>query len=372
MPLDAVLRESEGRYRALVDLVPDAVLAMRADRIVYVNKEAASLFRGSEEKLLEQKPDALMPLGEAGPIFQKARESLLQGRVARYEGDARTLKGTVVPVEARFSRIEWQGETAVLMAVRDVTERRRIEASMRESERRYRTLFGELSRSNRDLEQFASVSSHDLKEPLRMVTAFLSLLKERLEGCLDAQSEEYIRIAMTSATRMQALIDDLLVYSCVGREASAKAVSAAEAAALAVRNLEAVIQDSGAVIRVKALPAVKANAGELTQVFQNLISNAIKFRGLRSPDINVGVVRDGAFWRFSVRDNGIGIDPAYQDRLFKIFNRLHTPDEYPGTGVGLAVCKKIIERQGGRIWVESEPGTGATFHFTFPAMEPLP
>lgn len=225
----------------------------------------------------------------------------------------------------------------------------------------------ELARSNHDLEQFAHVASHDLKEPLRMVTGFMSLLKDRYKDKLDGKGEEYIAFAVEATGRMQRLIDDLLTYARVGRGGGMETVAVSDILAGVLKNLRRGLEETGATIACDPLPAIRANPLELAQVFQNLIGNAVKFRGLAPLAIRIGARCEGGMWQFSVQDNGIGLEPQYADRIFKIFQRLHTAEDYPGTGVGLAICKKIVERHGGRIWVDSAPGAGATFHFTIPA-----
>jgi signal transduction histidine kinase len=226
----------------------------------------------------------------------------------------------------------------------------------------------ELKRSNADLEQFAYVASHDLQEPLRMVSGFTGLLKRRYGGKLDADADEYIEFAVSGANRMQSLINDLLSYSRVGREeVAAKAVDTQVALDQALANLQTAIEDRSALVSRGQLPTVWANHGMLVRLFQNLIGNALKFCKVERPIVRIQAEARGGDWVFSVADNGIGIDPQYKDRIFLIFQRLHKQSEYPGTGIGLAVCKRIVERNGGRIWLESEPGKGTTFFFTLPA-----
>jgi signal transduction histidine kinase len=226
----------------------------------------------------------------------------------------------------------------------------------------------EMERSNQELEQFAYVASHDLQEPLRMVAAYTQLLAERYRGKLDEQADQYIAYAVEGALRMQALILDLLAFSRVGRTDIDRGNNDCNAAVdAALQNLRGAVEDSGAVITHAQLPAVAANRTQLVQLFQNLIGNAIKFRGKETPTIRVSAEEHGTDWRFSVADNSIGISHEYKDKIFVIFQRLHTRQEYPGNGMGLAICKKIVEHHGGRIWVESEPGHGSTFLFTLPA-----
>ena len=225
----------------------------------------------------------------------------------------------------------------------------------------------ELARSNRDLEQFAYVASHDLQEPLRMVAIYTQLLAERYQGQLDAEADKYIHYAVDGALRMQTLVQDLLTFSRVGRGGiNLKPVDTNAVLDTALKNLAASIQQSRAEVTYRELPSVFADRSLLMQLLQNLIANAIKFHGAEPPAIEVTAEKQDKEWVFSVDDNGIGIAPEHADLVFVIFKRLHTHAEYPGSGIGLAVCKKIVEQHGGRIWVESQLGQGSTFKFTLP------
>jgi light-regulated signal transduction histidine kinase (bacteriophytochrome) len=227
---------------------------------------------------------------------------------------------------------------------------------------------GELKRSNDELQQFAYVSSHDLQEPLRMVTSYTQLLAGRYKGRLDSDADEFIAFAVDGCNRMQGLIKDLLAYSRAGTNGKVlHEVSAENALKEALANLRATIDQSSAVVTHDALPAIRTDETQLTQVFQNLVGNAIKYHGTEVPQVHVSATKNGGNeWTFSVRDNGLGIDPQYFDRIFILFQRLHGRDEFEGTGIGLAICKKILERLGGRIWVESQPEKGSTFYFALP------
>jgi light-regulated signal transduction histidine kinase (bacteriophytochrome) len=241
------------------------------------------------------------------------------------------------------------------------------EKKLRDEHRQFQE---ELARSNRDLEQFAYVASHDLQEPLRMVAAYTQLLAERYQGKLDANADKYIHYAVDGALRMQTLVQDLLAFSRVGLQGNDLKVTDCNAIVeAALKNLQAAIEQSGAQIICDQLPAVVADGSQLLQVFQNLIGNAIKFRGVQPPVIRLHAEKQVRQWVFSVADNGIGIAPEHAETVFVIFKRLHTREEYPGSGIGLAICKKIVEQHGGRIWVESLPGQGAIFKFTLPARE---
>jgi signal transduction histidine kinase len=228
----------------------------------------------------------------------------------------------------------------------------------------------DLERSNTELQQFAYVASHDLTEPLRMVVSYLELLSSRAKEKLDEEDREFIGYAVDGARRMQHLIQDLLAYARVDTRGQPLVPTDCEQLlATVLANLKVAIAESGTVVEHDPLPTVQGDVMQLTQVFQNLIGNAIKFRGREAPKIHVGVQRQNGEWVFQVKDNGIGIDPKNFERIFVLFQRLHTRQEYPGTGMGLAICKKIIERHGGRVWVESKPGEGTAFFFTIPTKD---
>jgi len=259
--------------------------------------------------------------------------------------------------------------TAVTRMVKSLRGLAEKERGLRVDLAEHQRVQGELRRSNAELEQFAYVASHDLQEPLRMVGSYTGLLKRRYQGKLDTEADEFIAYAMGGVTRMQALINDLLTYSRAGRgDRPLEEIDAGQALARALDSLQTAIAEKKAVVSQGAMPLVVANPIQLTQLFQNLVGNALKFCKDRRPEIRIAADRDGREWVFSVQDNGIGIDPQYQERIFLIFQRLHKREEYEGTGIGLAICKKIVEQQGGRIWVESEPGHGSTFKFTLPAI----
>jgi light-regulated signal transduction histidine kinase (bacteriophytochrome) len=257
---------------------------------------------------------------------------------------------------------------AVATTERDVTDRKRAEAKLREANEGLAQAAGELDRSNRELEQFAYVASHDLQEPLRMIGGFLRLLEERYKPQLDAKAREYIGYSVTGAERMSQLIEDLLAFSRVAtRGKEPQPVQADRAMTVALANLRGTIEQAGATVTCEPLPTVQADPTQLMQLLQNLLSNAVKFRSPDRPcQVHVSARAEDGQWLFSVRDNGIGIAGNAFARIFVIFQRLHTREQYPGTGIGLAICKKIVERHGGRIWVESRVGEGSTFYFTIP------
>jgi light-regulated signal transduction histidine kinase (bacteriophytochrome) len=256
-------------------------------------------------------------------------------------------------------RTEELRDTNIRLSV-ELDERRRAEQQLTH-------YTAELARSNAELEQFAYVASHDLQEPLRMVASFTQLLGKRYRGKLDQDADEFIGFAVDGATRMQRLINDLLAYSRVGTRGRPFVLIDCNIVFRQARdNLAKAIEDSGAIIFQEHLPLIFADEVQFIQLFQNLVANAIKFRGLEPPQIQVSAEPKGPEWVFAVKDNGIGIAPEHQERIFSIFQRLHQRSEYPGTGIGLAICKKIVERHGGRIWVESQVGKGSTFYFSIP------
>ena len=257
-------------------------------------------------------------------------------------------------------------------SARRALEEKRLRGLRRQSEEALAQKVVELARSNSELEQFAYVASHDLQEPLRMIANYTQLLAERYRGRLDEQADKYIDYSVDGATRMQALIQDLLKFSRVGRATvEPRTTDCRTVVEQALKNLQAAVEDSGAVVNWNGLPTVMADLSQLTQVFQNLIANAIKFHGNESPVIQIDAEKKENEWVLTVSDNGIGIPAENWQDIFVIFRRLHTRTEYAGNGIGLSICKKIIERHGGKIWIEAQAQPGSCFKFTLP-MQPLP
>jgi PAS domain S-box-containing protein len=288
---------------------------------------------------------------------EKAREGyeqvLSKGLVINYPLTLRHASGRTIDVlyNATVYRNEAGEVQGVFAAARDITERKRLEEA--------------LLRSNADLAQFAYVASHDLQEPLRMVSSYMQLIEQRYKDKLDTAGIEFINFAVDGARRMQTMINDLLTFSRVGTRGKAFEPTDCEVILdQTLADLKMAIKDSGAIITRDPLPTVMADGAQMAQLFQNLIGNAIKFREREPLRVHISAQAKEKDWLFSVRDNGIGIDPQYFERIFVIFQRLHSKEEYPGTGIGLALCNRVVERHGGRIWVESQPGKGSIFYFT--------
>ena len=358
---EEALRESEENYSALVGSLTDAVFKIKGRVIAWCNDRAEEIYGFRKDELVGMKPSILFPVDVNPPEFIGEVSAAIKER-GYFHGTAKVKRrdGSIVDIEHSISQIPDKAPLELVAVARDITERRQAEAKLQQT-------MDELARSNTELEQFAYVASHDLQEPLRMVASYTQLLSRRYQGKLDADADEFIGYAVDGATRMQQLINDLLAYSRVGtRGKPFEPTDCEEILNKALINLRVAIEENNAVVTHDQLPTVAADATQMIQLFQNLIGNAIKFHGDKRPEVHVGAKHNGNEWLFSVSDNGIGIDPKYHERIFVLFQRLHGKKEYPGTGIGLTVSKKIVERHKGRIWVESQSGNGATFHFTIP------
>jgi PAS domain S-box-containing protein len=360
------LAQMEGRYRGLLEAAPDAMVVVNAGgEIVLLNVQAEKQFGYSRDELLGQKVKNIIPEGFAERLIadgmRSAPEALAQQIGTGIELIGRRKDGSEFPLEIMLSPLESAEGILVTAAIRDISERKKSEEHLVKT-------VGELKRSNEELQQFAYVSSHDLQEPLRMVASYTQLLAKRYKGRLDSDADEFIAFAVDGCNRMQGLIQDLLAYSRAGATGKVLCdVSGEDALQGALKNLRITIGQSGAVVTHDPLPAIRTDETQLTQVFQNLVGNAIKYRSAELPRIHVSSTKNGDNeWIFSVRDNGLGIAPQYFERIFVLFQRLHGRNEFEGTGIGLAICKKVLERLGGRIWVESQPEKGSTFFFALP------
>jgi PAS domain S-box-containing protein len=362
------LAHMEARYRGLLEAAPDAMLVVdQSGAIVLVNAQAELRFGYSRDELLGRAVTDVIPAGFAERLVADALRSteaaLAQQIGTGIELVGRRRDGGEFPIEIMLSPLDSADGVLVTAAIRDITVRKAAEAELLEK-------VEALNLSNQELEQFAYAASHDLQEPLRMISSYTQLLARRYRGQLDADADEFIAFAVDGAARMERLIQDLLAYSRVGTEGrDLQPTSSEDALEQALSNLRGAIEESGAVVSHDPLPEVLADETQLVQLFQNLVGNGIKYRSTAPPEVRLSAARlPDARWRFSVEDNGLGIDPQYFERIFGMFQRLHGRDEFAGTGIGLAIARKIVERHGGTITVASEPGSGSTFQFTLAAM----
>jgi PAS domain S-box-containing protein len=357
--MEEILQASETRYRGIFEGVQDAIIVVSlTTEILDVNARACQMFDYSRGEMLSKIVDDLVPEEYLGIIPGDLSPPNIPDTPV--EMVAIRSDGAPFPVEITARLQEIGDETVILVVVRDIAKRKHVEKALEQSKL-------ELERSNTDLEQFASIASHDLREPLRAISGFAHLLEKRYGDRMDAEADEYIDYILGGTKRLQELIDALLAYSQVGTKGKAfEPTDCEEILERVTSNLTLAIEESGAVITHDPLPILKGDKVQLEQLLQNLISNAIKFCGKDRPEVHIGLQRKNTEWEFSIKDNGIGIEPQFADRIFTIFQRLHTQEEYPGTGLGLAICKRILERHGGQIWVESELGKGSTFYFTIP------
>ncbi len=369
--VDELLSEKTGYLNSIVQSSPLAIAATDLDFVIKYYNPAAEKFFGytADEVLGRTVPSIHKELKVDPSRLARAVEIVKRENLYVYNVRLKTKNG-VRFLESRVSGIWDEGGnlTGFVLMSGDVTDKIMAEEARNNLEEKLRNYSLELERSNKELELFASVASHDLQEPLRSVSGFARLLQRRYKDKMDQDADEFISYIVQGADRMQQLIRDLLDYSRVTtRGKPFEAVDCNDAVIAACANLKLAIEESGADVTFDPLPVVSADSGQIIRLFQNLIGNAIKYRGDSRPAINVSAKREGDEWVFSVADNGMGIEEQYYERIFQLFQRLHKRDEYPGTGIGLAVCKRIIDRHGGRIWVESGPGKGSVFRFTLPA-----
>jgi PAS domain S-box-containing protein len=358
------LRESEARFRQTFELAASGICHVKDGRFIRVNKSLCDIL-GYAEKQLLGKTVKEVSHPEDRDLTDPERARIRAGEIESARFEKRYIRGdngAVVWTEIAIALVrDVFGVPLYEIAVfDDITERK-------EAERALRTAHEDLKRTNAELEQFAYVASHDLQEPLRMVASYTQLLGRRYDAKLDNEAREFMAYIVDGASRMKQLIEDLLAYSRVGTKGQEfRPVSSEAALRRALFNLKTGIEEAGAAVTYDAMPTVHADEVQLGQLFQNLIGNALKFRSPSVPRIHVGVTDGPDEWTFAVRDNGIGIEPQYYERIFMVFQRLFNKGEYPGTGIGLAICKKVVERHGGTIWVESRLGEGSSFLFTLP------
>ena len=364
------LAQMEGKYRGLLEAAPDAMVVVnQGGEIVLLNVQAEKQFGYRRNELLGQRVKNIIPEGFAERLvadgLRTAEDALAQQIGTGIELHGRRKDGSEFPIELMLSPLGNADGILVTAAIRNITTRKAAETHLLRK-------MDELNRSNEELGQFAAIASHDLQEPLRMVASYTQLLSRRYKGKLDADADQFIAFAVDGASRMQRLIQDLLAYSRVGTKGKdLSETSGEDALQRALLNLRGAINDSGAKVTHDPLPNVLADAMQLTQLFQNLVGNAIKYQNSGIPRVHISAAGNGGTtWTFAVKDNGLGIDPQHFDRIFGMFQRLHKRDEFAGTGIGLAICKKIVERHGGNISVESQPGQGSTFRFALMKGEP--
>jgi PAS domain S-box-containing protein len=362
-------KASEARYRNLLEAAPDPMVVVnRSGVIVLLNVQAEVRFGYRRDELVGQPVKNIIPEGFAERLIadgtRTAAEALEQQIGTGIELSGRRKDGSEFPIEIMLSPLESAEGILVTAAIRDISVRKAAEKHLAQK-------VDELKRSNEELGQFAYIASHDLQEPLRMVASYTQLLSRRYKGKLDSDADDFIAFAVDGASRMQHLIRDLLAYSRVGTEGRGLLeTSSGEALDQAVINLRSAIEECGALVTHDPLPSVLADRMQLTQLFQNLVGNAIKYQRPGTPEVHVSAAMDrDRKWIFSVKDNGLGIEAKYTERIFGMFQRLHKREEFEGTGIGLAICKKIVERHDGTISVESEPGRGSTFRFSLAGSE---
>lgn len=369
--VEEALRESEERFRNLSAAAFEAIVIHERGILIRANDQYFKMFGYEPEELMGKQAVILTVAPE---IIEFMKKEIAAGALGPYESIGLKKDGTKFPIEIRVREIKYEGRKVRAAAIMDITERKEAEKALQEYrdhlEDLVRERTTELARSNADLEQFAYVASHDLQEPLRMVASFTQLLAKRYRGKLDADADEFIAFAVDGANRMQRLINDLLAYSRVTtRKSPFLLIECDKVLDSVINNLKLAIDESGAIIARDPLPAVMGDPLQVGQIFQNLITNAIKFRSDEPLKIHISADLKNTEWVFSFRDNGIGIDSDQYERIFVIFQRLLDKKETPGTGIGLAICKKIVENHGGRIWVESRPGEGSVFYFTIPQLK---
>ena len=365
----AAEREKDAQYRAIFESANDAIVTIdERGIIISANPTTEEVFGYTLPEVIGHSVSRLIP----SPHREQHDDYIAQYVATGVGGDVIGIRrevtgqrkdGTLASLDLSVSAIVLDDRRLFTVILRDITSRKNAERMLEQYSQ-------ELKRSNAELEQYAYVVSHDLKEPLRMVTSFTNLLEEELRKGLSNDARRYMRFVSDGAGRMRTMIEDLLDYSRVGRgDMEMEATDLTEAVATALENLAISIQESGVEVQIGELPPVSGVPSLLLRLFQNLIGNAIKFRGDRKPVIQIGAEQDGETWKLFVRDNGIGIEAQHLERVFQVFQRLHRRDEYEGSGIGLAVCRKIVERHGGQLWVESVKDEGSTFWLTFPVDE---
>ncbi len=352
------IKQSRELFRILFHRSPIGTYIIQNGHFRLVNHQLAYILGYEEDELIGRPSLGFVLAEDRDTVRENAVRMLKAGCSLGYEFRIVTKQAKIKWVMETVAPVHYQRKRATLGSLVDVTERKQVEERLNQ-------ITAEMQRSNTELEQFAYVISHDLQEPLRMVSSYTQLLAKRYSNKLDSDADEFIAYAVDGAKRMQTLLHDLLDYSRVGtRGKPFTLVNCEHVVEQAMANLKIAIEESGAAVSYDVLPTVMGDEGQLVQLFQNLIGNAIKFRREEPPKVHIWARRRNSVVTFSVNDNGIGINPQHSQSIFEIFRRLHTREEYPGTGMGLAICKKIVERHGGHISVQSQPGQGSTFDFS--------
>jgi PAS domain S-box-containing protein len=364
------LREANAFLDSIVENIPDMIFVKRAGDHAFVrfNRAGEELLGWKRTELLGKTDHDFYPKVQADFFHAKDRETLnAKTLVDISEEPIQTKnKGERVLHTKKIPVLDADGNPKFLLGIsEDITERKRAQEKLERQARELERQAQELARSNAELQQFAYVASHDLQEPLRKIASYTQLLERRYKGKLDQDADEFIHYIVDGANRMKDLIQDLLAFARVGSQGKPFVeFDLGQLVDRAIGNLEVAIREAGAKVTRDALPRVSVDPTQLVQLVQNLLSNAIKFRGAEPPSVHVSASERAGEWVVAVKDNGIGLDMQWAEKIFVIFQRLHARGDYPGTGIGLAICKKIVERHGGKIWVESAPGEGATFFFT--------
>lgn len=390
--IEGKLRESEENFRAVAENAYDGILITNNQgQHLFSNQRAAEITGYPNEELLNMSIYDLTHKNKHNNLKINLKNRVFGNENSPYETHIINKENSDVPVEITGSRTIWQGQNAEILIIRDISNRKKTKKHMQELLKQEKVLTDELKVvnayltqtkdqlektieklkfSNRELEQFAYIASHDLQEPLRMVSSFTQLLEMKYGNKLDENAKEYIKFAVDGAKQMEVLINDLLAYSRVTTyDDRFKEVNLEKILDEVIFNMEFDIRDNHVAINHDPLPSIYGDYSQMKQVFQNLIGNAIKYKGSKMPKINISAQEKDNEWLFSVKDNGIGIDPEYSRLIFKIFKRLHTREEYEGTGIGLAITDRIVSHHGGKIWVESKLGEGSSFYFTIPKVK---
>ncbi len=363
--IEEALRASEEKHRLLAENILDVIYQLDAEGLIVHIGPQVSRYGYRPEDLVgrgfleflhpEDRPRLLRELGE---VMANDSSFLTEFRIIDRDGNTAWVE--------EYGRLLRDGQGRVIGTsgiLRDISQRKRDSLRLQQA-------IDDLKHSNRELQQFAYAVSHDFQEPLRMIASFLQVLETKEQARLDLESREYIGYAVGGAQRLSALVSDLLAFSRLETQADVlRPVDLHSALGEALANLRQVVEESGAIVTNGDLPTLPADRGQMVQLFQNLVGNALKFRGEKPPRVHIEAVPADNLWTISVKDNGIGIEEQYHDRIFQVFQRLHSRDRYPGTGIGLALCRRIVERHGGRIRVESKPGSGSSFIFTLPALQ---